>query len=236
MRGFQSPNWTQCPNDLFDEFMPILGDAELRVILAIVRQTTGYHRTITKFSISKIMKMTGLSHNGVTAGARDAEEDGFIRRLNPDDIQSAEWELVINDTPSASEPPQPVRGTPSASEGLNDQTPSFSEGQVGLKKEEKKEETNDLEDEFFRQVQIITGLMATANDLPAMAEWYRQGTTIADVKAALSWRVDNGKKSVKTISQLAGGVEVSRQRRVQGFTNSPAQTTVNGLTVIQARD
>lgn len=96
--------------------------------------------------------------------------------------------------------------------------------------------TNDDEDEFFRQVMIETGLMATANDLPAMTGWYQRGTTIADIKAAILWRVDNGKKSIKTISQLAGGVEVSRQRRIQGFTNKPTQTTVNGITVIQARD
>jgi hypothetical protein len=69
-----------------------------------------------------------------------------------------------------------------------------------------------------------------------MLEWYKKGTTVDDIKAAISWRVDNEKKAVKTISQLAGGVEVSRQRRIQGFSNKPAQTTVNGITVIQARD
>jgi hypothetical protein len=225
VNGFQSPNWTETPNDLFDEYMALMGNAELRVVLAIVRQTRGWHRTSTKFSISKLRRMTGLSHNGVTSGAKQAEARGLITRTNPSDITSAEWELVINDTPSASAPPQPVNDTPSA-----------SEGQVGLKKEEKNEERNDLEDVFFRQVMVATGIMAVQTDIPVMLEWYKKGTTVDDIKAAISWRVDNEKKAVKTISQLAGGVEVSRQRRIQGFSNKPAQTTVNGITVIQARD
>ena len=68
-RGFQSPNYTQTPNDLFDVLMAGMGDAELRVALAIVRQTIGYHREQVKFSIPKLMAMTGLSRNGVKDGA-----------------------------------------------------------------------------------------------------------------------------------------------------------------------
>ena len=37
--GFDEPNYTQVPDALFDELLPHLGDAELRVLLYIVRRT-----------------------------------------------------------------------------------------------------------------------------------------------------------------------------------------------------
>ena len=39
--GFSSPNYTQVPDELFDILMPSLTDAELRVLLYIIRRTFG---------------------------------------------------------------------------------------------------------------------------------------------------------------------------------------------------
>lgn len=36
--------WTKVPNDLFDRLMPTLRDTELRVLLALVRATSGWNR------------------------------------------------------------------------------------------------------------------------------------------------------------------------------------------------
>jgi phage replication O-like protein O len=125
--GFQSPNYTQVPNDLFDILMQYMDGAELKVVLAIVRQTIGYHREATKFSIKKLSEMTGLCHNSVSAGADAAEKRGLIRRTNPDAQGSAEWEVVIFEPPSKTEGVdvkggQKLRGIPSVNEvqvGLN---------------------------------------------------------------------------------------------------------------------
>jgi hypothetical protein len=128
-KGFDEPNYTQTPNRLFDEIMKEIDTmAELKVTLAIIRQTTGWHRRYCTFGIAKIERLTGLARNSVTAGAEAAEARGTIRRLNKEG--EASWELVINDTPATAEgveidpsngedaPPQDLTKTPATAEGL----------------------------------------------------------------------------------------------------------------------
>jgi hypothetical protein len=116
---FKSPNYTQTPNDLIDVEMKKMGEAELKVVLAIVRQTIGYHR-------------------GVTHGAKLAEDHGYIRRTNPDTITSAEWELAVDEeTPSLAEE-FPIE-TPSLGKGVEDPDPSLGKGQVVLNKVNRKD-------------------------------------------------------------------------------------------------
>lgn len=119
-----------------------MSGSELKVVLAIIRQTLGYHKETAKFSIQKIIDMTGLSANSVIKGAREAEQRGLLLRTNPDDISSAEWELIINTTPSKIEPPQKLRGLePKPPQKLRG-TPSKIELQVGLNKTINKDNLN----------------------------------------------------------------------------------------------
>lgn len=115
--AFESPNYTQTPNDLFDSLMAKMEYAELKVTLAVVRGTFGYHRDEFKLSLSKMAEMTGLSENGVIAGAEAAEVRGTIERVT-DGRKSTIWRAK---TTSASEVelPQQVRQSTSASEGLS---------------------------------------------------------------------------------------------------------------------
>lgn len=141
MTGFTSPNYTQVPNDLFDELMQDMNGAELKVVLAIVRQTIGYHRETTKFSLSKIATMTGLSYPTVMDGASKAEERGLIRRMNTDSGESAEWELIVEILPTSKEilPLKKVKGS-RAKPIKKVNTPSKEIlVQSGLKKDEIKE-------------------------------------------------------------------------------------------------
>lgn len=145
--AFEPPNTTPTPNELFDKYMALMGNAEFRVVCAIIRQTLGWtdrkgNRYIqAKISMRELRDKTGLSENGVIAGAKAAEVRGLLKRLNPNDKTKAEWLLLFDLPPSASEGgrqkislsrrgrnPQPVREEPSA-----------SEGQVGTKKRIKKE-------------------------------------------------------------------------------------------------
>jgi len=54
------PSYTRLPNDII-EAMPSLGNAELRVLLAIARKTVGYQKECDRISVSQIAKMTGLT-------------------------------------------------------------------------------------------------------------------------------------------------------------------------------
>jgi len=131
MSGFQSPNYTQAPNDFFD-MLPEMSEAELRVTLVMIRQTFGFHRDDFKMGLNKLATAAGLSRNGAKSGAEAAESRGTFRRTNPQAQTEAEWELVVSQTvtPSASDHPplQPVT-TP----------PSVGDPQVGVKERIKKE-------------------------------------------------------------------------------------------------
>ena len=76
MAGFESPNHTQIPNDLFDLHLPDLGHAELKILLAILRQTLGFHRRKQRISITKLQKATGLARSSVQAGCNSLAETG----------------------------------------------------------------------------------------------------------------------------------------------------------------
>ena len=53
--GFHSPRYTQVPDEIFDQLMPILADAELRVLLYIVRRTFGFKRDTDNISLSQMV-------------------------------------------------------------------------------------------------------------------------------------------------------------------------------------
>ena len=78
--GFSRPNYTQVPDELFDQLMPHLSDAELRVVLYIIRRTFGFKRESDAISLSQMVSGittkdgrtldsgTGLSKSTVARG------------------------------------------------------------------------------------------------------------------------------------------------------------------------
>ncbi|MDP9367523.1 MAG: replication protein [Chloroflexota bacterium] len=88
--GFASPNFTQVPDELFDVLMPQLSDAELRVLLYIVRRTFGFKRDADAISLSQMVsgittregqvldRGTGLSKATVARGLAGLREKGVI--------------------------------------------------------------------------------------------------------------------------------------------------------------
>lgn len=133
MSSFQSPNYTQTPNDFFD-MLPEMEHSEVRVTLVMIRQTFGFHRDGFKMGIGKLAKAAGLSRNAAKDGAEAAEKRGTFRRTNPEAQTEAEWELVIDGQPVTT-PSQPVT-TP----------PSTNDSQVRVKEKIKKEKKGDLVD------------------------------------------------------------------------------------------
>ena len=99
MTGFQSPNYTQTPNDLFDELLPEMGLAELKVVLCIIRHTFGYHKDEIKMSIRAIARFTGLNVNSVMEGATKAEAHGLIER-NLDGNKTTVWTAIVSVLPT----------------------------------------------------------------------------------------------------------------------------------------
>lgn len=58
-RGFSVPNYTQVPDELFDELLPLLGGAELKVLLYVIRRTFGFKKGSDRISKSQL-------ENGIT--------------------------------------------------------------------------------------------------------------------------------------------------------------------------
>ena len=53
-RGYTSPNYTQVPDILFDEQLPDLSGAELKVLLYIMRRTFGFKKEADNISLNQI--------------------------------------------------------------------------------------------------------------------------------------------------------------------------------------
>lgn len=54
-RGFQAPNYTQVPDELFDELLTVLSGAELKVTLYIIRRTFGFKKESDNISLSQML-------------------------------------------------------------------------------------------------------------------------------------------------------------------------------------
>lgn len=54
--GFTAPNYTQVPNELFDQLLPHLNEGELKVLLYIIRRTFGFGRQSDNISLSQMVE------------------------------------------------------------------------------------------------------------------------------------------------------------------------------------
>jgi hypothetical protein len=87
--GFSSPNSTSVPDDFFDVLAPNLSEAELRVLIYIIRRTFGFKKESDSISLKQMVdgittrdgrvlnQGTGMSKVGVTKGVKGL---GRIRR------------------------------------------------------------------------------------------------------------------------------------------------------------
>ncbi len=89
--GFPSPNGTVVPDDVFDVLMPELSEAELRVLLYVIRRTFGFKKNSDAISLSQMVdgvttrdgrvldRGTGMSRRGVMKGCAGLVEKGVVR-------------------------------------------------------------------------------------------------------------------------------------------------------------
>lgn len=96
----EKPNYTQTPNAIY-ALMPEMGDAELRVVMAICRATFGWHKRADVLSLSQLEQRTGLSRQGVIDGTNAAVGRGIVGRSAKGN--SYEYFLVVNDVDQSTE-------------------------------------------------------------------------------------------------------------------------------------
>ena len=98
-QGFQSPNYTNVPDELFDQLMVDLTGAELKVLLYIIRRTFGFKRDSDNISLSQMLnglqtrdgrtldRGVGLSKKTLLQALNSLEEKQVIlteRRQSPE--------------------------------------------------------------------------------------------------------------------------------------------------------
>lgn len=94
-----APNYTQTPNDLFDHWLPLLGEIELKVLLVIMRKTFGWHKKREKISLSQLEKLTGSCKTIILKAINELINKELILKevIGENGMQVTYYELVIHD-------------------------------------------------------------------------------------------------------------------------------------------
>jgi len=71
-------NFTTVPNIILDVMMAEISNAELRVLLALVRKTYGWQKQADKVSLSQLQSLTGMTRKSVIAGIAGLEQHGVV--------------------------------------------------------------------------------------------------------------------------------------------------------------
>ncbi len=104
--GFGPPTYTQVPDDFFDEIAPHLSEAELRVLIYIIRRTFGFKKLADAVSINQLVSGivtgegkrldwgTGMSRSAVRRGTVGLVKKGLIT-LTREKSESGEYETNV---------------------------------------------------------------------------------------------------------------------------------------------
>src|ERR1700687_3746421 len=96
----QAPNYTQIPNELLDDWLPLLGQAELKVLLVIMRKTFGWHKIRDRISLTQLEKITGLERRHVCKAVKKLQSRNLIVKtvVGENGLQQTFYELFIEDS------------------------------------------------------------------------------------------------------------------------------------------
>ncbi len=106
--GFNPPNYTQIPNEIFDYWMEKLTPAEFKVLLCICRKTFGWQKRYDCISLKQITSLTGLSKMGIIKNIDRLMELGLITKIKSkssdgDDAPNV-YEINVNSVGGGSKP------------------------------------------------------------------------------------------------------------------------------------
>ncbi len=102
--GWECPHSTQIPDPLLDEVMRHLTEAELKVLLVMMRKTFGWKKDSDHISLSQLCEFSGLSKGTVSTAVKSLERMNMIRvirtRTKHGDSAINEYVLRFSDNPS----------------------------------------------------------------------------------------------------------------------------------------
>lgn len=190
----QSPNYTQAPNILFDEWLPELKEGELRVALVIVRQTFGFHRDEHEMSVSRLAELSGMSRRAVISALDGLMEKGIVSRREKG--QSYLYSLVIESNQSKGELVTLGNQLPVTQGNQLDGQVVTESNQPSLYKE-----TKDSKKQTDKEI-IAEGTSAPAESKPLTA-WQMQLEVMSKTIAAVTGDDLNIETAKKRVGQVA---------------------------------
>lgn len=122
-KGYASPNYTPVPDELFDEQLPDLSGAELKVLLYVIRRTFGFKRESDNISLSQMLnglrsrdgrqldRGVGLTKKTLLLAIKSLEEKQIVfterRRsvINGDEPTSYRLNVAYTDAREITTPP-----------------------------------------------------------------------------------------------------------------------------------
>lgn len=150
-RGFEKPNHTQTPNTFFDVSLPeIKSLVELKIVLAVIRQTFGWQKDADRISLSQLQRLTGLSRESVSIGIQLALDHGYVERKPVRNGFLYNLKLVRNSDQS---------GIPTSQEFRPKVVRDSDQKVVGIpdpqKKGKEKKESNTRQDQLFESLAAV---------------------------------------------------------------------------------
>jgi hypothetical protein len=103
--GFSKPTYTQIPDEVIDVLMPLLSEAEFKVLCYICRRTFGFGKTSDRISLSQLVDGiktkdgqvldhgTGMSKSSVRRGVQGLVDKGII---TVDKVQTEQGDADVN--------------------------------------------------------------------------------------------------------------------------------------------
>jgi hypothetical protein len=93
-----NPNYTQVPNAILDA-LDQFSDSEVRILMAMCRQTFGWQRGFASLIICKpfLMKAAGLSDRGVFLACKSLEEKGYLEIVRAEGSPNC-FRLIVLET------------------------------------------------------------------------------------------------------------------------------------------
>lgn len=79
----KTQGYTKVSDVLIDSWLTDLTEAELKTLLIIIRQTTGWNKPRDRISHSQFIKKTGLSQRSITSAIESLSHRNFIHITNP---------------------------------------------------------------------------------------------------------------------------------------------------------
>lgn len=226
MSGYEEPNYTQTPNTFFDVVMPQIETmTELKVTLAIIRQTHGWGKDEDVLSLTQLQALTGMRRESVVDGIERALKRGSIVRRPVGNTYAYAMKMVRKPDQkgrqgSPQTGPKMVRKPDTQKKEKESNTPSGADAPpVEEKKQQEKPSAFPLMGQYADQLDHAMPLSSKERGKLAQALQRRldRGDSVLELKMALSRLVTRRKDGVRLELEdvLGDGMERDARRQHQ---------------------